>query len=321
MTFSIRRLPLLLSAGSMLLAIPLVNAGSHTWDVVEAFSNPSGSIWFIEMEEPLGGALEIAVGGHIFSSTTNSFSICILTSAPATCNVAAPTGFKHILFGNPAYAELAAADGAPLPDQVINTNAFFNVAGDTLSYIAWDSWIFGAVPTDGVRSLNRTGGSLPNTPQNYAAGVAGSVNASTPPPSVVPDGSVAGSQPMRVDKLLPAGASLRIFWDTQQCLLDPNHHIVIGQGSDLPGAPGGLYGVSGGVCGLGGASPFTWNATPNSTDGSGLIWWLVVVNDGSAIEGSWGTRNGVNERQGPGASGSSGQCAIATKDVSNACGS
>ncbi len=126
---------------------------------------------------------------------------------------------------------------------------------------------------------------------------------------------------MTVEKLNPTGSSLSISWDTQACALDPDHQIVFGQGTDLPGTPGGTYGVNGAVCGIGGTSPFTWNSTPSATDGSRLIWWLIVVNDGSTTEGSWGTLDGVNERQGPGANGSSGQCAVVNKDLSNVCGS
>jgi hypothetical protein len=126
---------------------------------------------------------------------------------------------------------------------------------------------------------------------------------------------------MTVEKLNPTGSSLLISWDTQLCALDPDHQIVFGQGTDLPGTPGGTYGVNGAVCGIGGTSPFTWNSTPSAADGSGLIWWLIVVNNGSTTEGSWGTLDGVNERQGPGANGSSGQCAVVNKDLSNVCGS
>ena len=47
---------------------------------------------------------------------------------------------------------------------------------------------------------------------------------------------------------------------------------------------------------------------------------VVVAEDGGTIEGSWGHRRPALERNGAGKNGSSGQCGILDKDVSNACG-
>ena len=75
----------------------------------------------------------------------------------------------------------------------------------------------------------------------------------------------------------------------------------------------------GAVCTVGAASPFTWIDAPSATDGSGLIWWLMLVRDGSD-EGSWGLDGAANERSGDGPNGSSGQCGVVDKKVTNVCG-
>ena len=288
-------------------ASPNILAGSHTWDVNELFSNADGTVQFIELREAGGGAFETGVGGHMLTSNANSFLI--------TSNVASPTSFKHILFGTAAFAALP---GAPTPNYIIPAN-FFSVNGDTITYVPWDSRTFGAgvLPTDGVLSLNNNLTTGVNSPTNYA-GQTGSVNAAPAPPAV-PDGS-GTSTPMTVVSLDSSGSSLSISWDTSSCSGANSHHLVYGQGSQLPTAPGGLFALAGSVCGMGSTSPFIWNPAPGASDGTGLIWWLIVVDNGAGTEGSWGLDSAGAERRGPGAGGASGQCGFTSKNVSNTCG-
>ena len=288
-------------------------AGGHTWRVAEVFSNASGTIQFIELWESGGGAGEIGTAGHQVTSNTRSFTI------PA--NVASPTTFKRILLATPAFAALP---GAPTPDYTfpVGSVPFFNpTGGDTIRYVALDTWVIpaGGIPTDGVNSLNRTGGILANTPTNYA-GASATINANPPAPPGVPDGATTGTTPMTVTPLDIAGTSLQISWDTAACNGDTGFHIVYGQKSDLPAAPGGMFSLDGGVCALGGTSPFVWNQVPEATDGGGLIWWLVLANDGSATEGSWGHGSTAGERIGPGVDGSSAVCGMTAKSLTNTCG-
>lgn len=285
-------------------------AGSHTWDVNELFSNASGTIQFIELRETNGTPGETAVGGHNVTSNTHTFTIA--------SSVAAPTTFRHLLF---ATAGFAALPGAPTPDQIIPAGMvpFFSVNGDTVSYVPWDALTFfvGQLPTDGVNSMNFNFSTGPNSPTNYA-GQTGSVNANTSPPGV-PDGA-AGSTPMAVQKVNAAGSRLSVFWDTTTCTGAANHQIIYGQGSQLPSVPGGLFSLSGSACGIGTASPFAWNTAPSASDGTGLIWWLIVAHDGAGTEGSWGKGSNGAERNGPGPNGSSGQCGILDKNLGNVCG-
>lgn len=151
-------------------------AGIHTWDVREVFSNADGTIQFVELFEANGGAGEINVGNGNMSSTTKSFNIGAGTVAPPTTN-------KRYLLGTAAFALLP---GAPTPDATIPAGTlpfFFNTAGDTVSFVPYDSFTFGAVPTNGTDSLDEVLGVAPNSPTNYA-GVTGSVDASGGPPPV-----------------------------------------------------------------------------------------------------------------------------------------
>jgi hypothetical protein len=314
------KLTALLMLGSMSIAGFPARAGSHLWRFAEAFSNADGTIQFIELHESSGvDNGEIFVPGHAIASTTKNYTI------PAP-NLPATTANKRLLFATPAFAALP---GAPTPDYTFPAGSvpFFSIVSDTLACTGWPSMIIGAgqLPTDGIHSLvcaneNSCSGAnivvAINSPTNFA-GQTGSVNASSPPPAV-PDGS-AGSTPMTVSKLNPDGTSLSIAFDTAACSGVTNRQIIYGQGSQLPVSPGGSFGLTGSACSVGG-SPFTWNPAPDANPATGLVWWLLTVRDASNREGSWGKDSAAQERVGPGAGGSSGQCGVTTKNISNACG-
>lgn len=150
------------------------HAGSHTWDVNEVFSDATGQIQFIELREMNGTPGEVGVPGHSMTSNTQNYTI----SGPA---LASPTSNKFYLMGTLAFQALP---GAPPVDATIPAGVlpfFFSVAGDTVTYVPWDSLTFGAVPTDGVTSLDANGLPQLNSPTNYA-GQSGSVDASPSPP-------------------------------------------------------------------------------------------------------------------------------------------
>lgn len=154
-------------------------AGSHTWDVVEVFSDASGTIQFIELREMNNTPNETGLPGHTVSSTTQSFVI------PGPALVGPTSGRSYLI----ATAAFAALPGAPTPDAILPAGSvpFFSTGGDTVSYVPWDSFSFGGglVPTDGINSLNRDLTTSPNTPKNYA-GVTGSVVVPPPVPALSP---------------------------------------------------------------------------------------------------------------------------------------
>ncbi|MCP3978233.1 MAG: hypothetical protein GY716_02720 [bacterium] len=136
----------------------------------------------------------------------------------------------------------------------------------------------------------------------------------TPP---VPDGTFGS--PMTVEKLATDGSALRIDWDATTCTGNVDYSVVVGGRVQLPTAPGGSYGVFDAECNLG-PPPYTWTGVPPASfDPGGVIWWLVLTTDGQTTEGSWGTDSLGNERDGPGAGGSSSECLANDKDLSDAC--
>ena len=166
----------------LLAQAPAAWAGIHTWDVVEVFSNADGTIQYVELLDRGTTGGETGIGNGSLSSGTRSIS---WSNGP----VAPPTNGKSYLVATAAFAALP---GAPTPDVIIPPASvpFFDVNGDTISFGAFDTLTFGAVPTNGVDALfeaTNNGGTtiVANTPRNYA-GVQGSVDASPPP---VPSGS------------------------------------------------------------------------------------------------------------------------------------
>jgi hypothetical protein len=164
----------LLATAMLLVGAKNALAGAHTWDVNEVFSNAAGNIQFVELREANGTPGETGVNGQNLTSTGETFPIGGSALTPPTTN-------KFFLIATPDFAALP---GAPTPDRILPAGniPFFSTGGDTVSYGPYDSWNFGAVPTDGVNSLNRLGGPA-NSPTNYA-GQTGQVDAGSPAPSV-----------------------------------------------------------------------------------------------------------------------------------------
>lgn len=150
-------------------------AGSHLWTVNELFSNADGTIQFVEMHCPVGANAEIFVNGKNMTSTATGAEFFISGLSLAD------TSDKHLLFATAAFAALP---GAPTPDLIIPAGSFPFIGlgvDETISYCPacnYDSLSFpaGALPIDGVHSLNFDLSTGINSPTNFA-GETGSVNA------------------------------------------------------------------------------------------------------------------------------------------------
>ena len=290
-------------------------SGVHLWRLTETFSNADGTIQFIEMTTCCGSAGgEIFVSGHVLSSGSHTFMF------PA--NLTMTTLNKHLLLATNAFAALP---GAPPPDYIIADNFFSATGGDTITFSAYDTMIFavGVQPTDGRTSLNKNPDDITdttftalNSPTNLHEQT-GSVNAVTGPPGV-PDGT-GGTRPVTASLLAQDGSALQVSFDVASCTNAANRHIIYGEKSGLPPAPGGVFGPTGSVCGIGNTSPYDWLGVPQPTDGFNLIWFLLVTTDAGGVEGSWGVDGAGLERVGPGNGGASGTCAL-TKNAGNTCG-
>lgn len=149
-------------------------AGSHLWRFNEIFSNPNGTVQFIELKESLGASEEhwllnkwvLAVGAD------NKFTF------PA--DLEGDTANRHLLL---ATARFAALPGAPTPDYII-VDGFLPTNGETLEYWSYvkATWSYGPsqLPLDGVLSLNADHTTGVNSPTNYA-GDTGSIDVAPVP--------------------------------------------------------------------------------------------------------------------------------------------
>lgn len=138
--------------------------GGHSWVFNEIFSNPDGTIMFIELKEPSGFLCQeknLAPSNYVKNDVPlNQYNFPTDLFCPvATCC----TANKFVLLATSGFAALP---GAPTPDYII-PDGFLNLAGSTLHYSFYAQMIYGAVPIDGVSSLSSLGAVTVNSPTNF----------------------------------------------------------------------------------------------------------------------------------------------------------
>jgi hypothetical protein len=154
-----------------LLVASTAQAGHHLWDLTEAFSNADGTVQFVE----LFTAEDNEQGVGPFTMTSNGKTMNFVTNLPT-----AATANTWILA---ATSSFASEPGAVTPDYLI-PDQFVSTSGGTIVYAGGaDTWAHGAVPTDGLHSLLRSGSTGINSPTNFA-GQTGSVNLAAGVPMV-----------------------------------------------------------------------------------------------------------------------------------------
>lgn len=146
--------------------------GSHLWIVNELYSDPDGTVQFIELWECCGSTIETQMAGKDVFSLGHSFTF--------PSNLTGDTSHRYLLLGTTAFAALP---GAPTPDHII-PSGFFSTLGDTLRWHVYPNATLtfgpGQLPLDGLHSLNYDGTTGTNSPTNYA-GQSGSVQIATVP--------------------------------------------------------------------------------------------------------------------------------------------
>ena len=153
-----------------LLAATSADAGHHSWDFTELYSNASGSVQYVELFCPANG--ESGLGP--FTITTGTNTLNFVTNLPS-----ATTANTWVLCATSGFASIP---GGILPDYIVPAS-FFPVGGGTITYAGGaDTWVYSAVPTDGVLARQRNGTNAANSPRNFA-GAAGSINLATPVPA------------------------------------------------------------------------------------------------------------------------------------------
>lgn len=163
----LRRLALPLGFAVALAGATAAQAGHHRWDFTEIFSTADGSAQFIELFSANSG--EAGLGPFTITAGANTFNF--------VTNLPGDTLNTWVLIATSNFAGLP---GGVTPDYILPAS-FFSTAGGTLNYASGaDVWNYPAVPTDGLKALQRDGSSAVNSPTNFA-GVSGSVNLSPPP--------------------------------------------------------------------------------------------------------------------------------------------
>jgi hypothetical protein len=161
-------------------ATPSTHAAFHFWQMHEVFSNASGTVQFIEMQDLVGG--EEFTGG--FSMSANSDGN--VQSVTLTDLTGSTPGY--LLFATPGFAALpgGVTPDFPIPAHFFNPNATnltfsFNGSGDSIAFGG------AALPKNGINSLSDNNiygvqnlASAANSPTNLN-GDAGSVNVSPEP--------------------------------------------------------------------------------------------------------------------------------------------
>ena len=162
----------LLSLNILLILLPQAEASFPLWDINEIYSSADGSVQFVEFtttangQQFLNGRQLRVVGSG--GGPTNSFFF--------PSNSPSPTANHRLLMATPGFAALP---GGVTPDFTIPAG-FLPTGGGSLSLVGADTVVYAVLPGDGVTSVNRTGATAANSPENHA-GTIGSVNVPPPP--------------------------------------------------------------------------------------------------------------------------------------------
>jgi|WetSurMetagenome_2_1015567.scaffolds.fasta_scaffold04906_4 N-acetylneuraminic acid mutarotase len=112
------------------------------------------------------------------------------------------------------------------------------------------------------------------------------------------------------------GTSVTATWDSTNCP-SLGYHIIYGRGEDLASLDTNSPTVEGGVCSIGTSGSYLWTGVPDPSGyTSGFLWFLVVGDSGTSIEGSWGLTSAGTEE---GGTASSGLCGLSTKYTAGIC--
>jgi hypothetical protein len=173
--------------GGVFLCVALTAAESqasfHTWRIAELYSDAAGVVQFVELHEASNADFQDQFAGKLLTSQQGA---TIRAYTFPTNLVSSSTSNKRLLIATPAFAAL----GIVTPDYVVAAPFLF-VGGGTLDFASVDSVTYSSLPTDGVRSLDRSGSTLTNSPTNFS-GQTGSIAAPLAPPQIIPTLGWAG---------------------------------------------------------------------------------------------------------------------------------
>jgi serralysin len=135
----------------------------HLYQVHEIFSNADGTVQFIELSVgPFDG--ESFWTGQSISVTSGTAvnTYTFLSDLPSTL-----TANTSVLIGTQGFANL----GLVAPDYIVPAGFLFT-GGGVIDYAAFSSVPYGALPTDGVHSVDVAGNIASASPANFAGATA-----------------------------------------------------------------------------------------------------------------------------------------------------
>lgn len=155
----------------------------HLYDIIELYSNADGSVQFIELRvgnvdgESMWQGKAITVSQDSGTSTGGGGGYGGPGPSPSGNHVftfpknlpSMATANTSVLIATRGFADL----GIATPDFIVPSGFLFKNGG-TVDFAGADSVTYGALPTDGIHSLNRGGATVINSPKNYA-GASGTV--------------------------------------------------------------------------------------------------------------------------------------------------
>lgn len=170
---------------ALALAIPAARAEFHMFQIEQLYTNSDGTIQFVVLHECCGFDGENFLGGHTLTSTvgsvTKSFTFTSNLPSGATAGarvLIATQGFAAIAQGAtvgttyppepPPMDRPPMPAGGPVTPDYVMPDGFLPTGGGTLNYAGVDQLTFGALPTDGVNALFRSGTIGPNLATNFA---------------------------------------------------------------------------------------------------------------------------------------------------------
>jgi hypothetical protein len=181
-------------AAASLVVAAAAQAEYHTFQIEQIFSNADGTVQFVVMHEMfgedgenlwMGNPLTSGSGGGSQTYTFNKNLPGGTSGGYYGMGTPSPTAHKRVLIATQGFAAL----GMVTPDFVV-PNGFLPVGGGTLNYAGVDSISFGALPTDGVTAINRSGAPIQNLATNFSGQSASVSVAAAPAAPIVP---VAGA--------------------------------------------------------------------------------------------------------------------------------
>ena len=178
------------AALSLLAAAP-GRANFTTWDVNEVFSNADGTIQFVEFFEAAGQDAQGSFDGKQLKTFVAGASITDpLNTHTFNDDLSNFTAGKFALVATQGFASLPGAvqPDFVMPDGFIDTSVVVEIELSTIDEFKFS---LGAIPTDGVNSLHRTGTPVDlNSPTNFA-GETGMIDLPEPGPTALRGAALA----------------------------------------------------------------------------------------------------------------------------------